>query len=658
MLRVFRGMGWRDWLLMLVCTAFIVLQVYLDLKLPDYMSEITKLVETDGSKMSDVLTAGGKMLGVSAGSMACAVVSSLIAAVVAAGVSRDLRSRQYHSVSKFGPAEVDGFSTPSLVTRATNDVTQVQMFLVMGLVLIVRAPVMAVWAICKIAGKGIEWTEATGLALGLLLLMITVLVITCLPKFKAMQALTDDVNRVAREELTGLRTVRAYNAEDYQQKRFEDANRRLTGTQLFTSRMTASIMPFMTLVLNGLSLSIYWIGAFLLNRPTADASCSKPDIPAAYMAAMQDKAQAAQLIASGAVDPARMRDYGNDMQSYAACMKDGAEALRTAVESRVDVFSNMVVFSSYAMQVIMAFLLCAMLLVLWPRAQASAQRIWQVIDTKPGITPGDRTEGAPGDANRGSVRFSDVSYTYPGHKSPDLAGIDFEVGHGETLGVIGSTGSGKSTLATLIPRLREADDGGTVSVDGVPVREWDDHELRRRIGYVTQKAIMLKGTIRENIDLGVDPADEKARGLDPDALDWRAADIAQATEFITTRPGGMDSKVSQGGDNLSGGQKQRLNISRAIRTAPEILILDDSTSALDMKTDAKLRAALRSELAGTTVIMIAQRVSSIMDADRIIVLDEGRQVGYGTHAELMESCGEYREIAEGQLGKEAWTNGR
>lgn len=660
MLRVFGRLGVRNWLLMAVCTVFIVLQVWLDLKLPDYMSDITRLVETDGSKMSEVWEAGWKMLGVSAASMGCAIVSSLIAAIIAAQVSKDLRKAQFDRVEQFGPEEIDRFSTPSLVTRATNDVTQIQMFLVMGLVLIVRAPVMAIWAIVKIAGKGIEWTEATGLALGLLLLMVAVLVVTCLPKFKAMQALTDDVSRVARENLTGLKTIRAFNAESYQQKRFEKANDALTETQLYTSRMTAGIMPFMTLVMDGLSMVIYWIGAFLLNKSSFDVTCSKPSIPDEYMAAMKSKEMATQLAMSGRIDPTKIQSYADSMQTYASCMKNGASQFKDVIESRIDVFSNMVVFSQYAMQVIMAFLLCAMLFVLWPRAQASAKRIWEVIDTVPGIQGGGKTlKSVDAEGNKhGSLKLVNVSYTYPGKTEPDLEGINVSVEPGETLGIIGSTGSGKSTLAALIPRLREADSGGAVMVDGLPVKEWDDHALRHSIGYVTQKAIMLKGTIRDNIELGVDSDAERHDGKNPDELDKWAADVAQATEFIESKDKGMDSIVTQGGDNLSGGQKQRLNIARAVRTRPEILILDDSTSALDMATDARLRASLKSELKGTTVVMIAQRVSSIMDADKILVLDNGKQIGLGTHSELMKDCPDYREIAEGQLGEEAWNNGR
>lgn len=730
MIRVFKSLGLKNWLLMLVCAVFIVTQVWLDLKLPDYMSDITKLVETDGSKMHDVLTAGCKMLAVSGGSMLCAIVSSLIAAVISAQVAKRLRAKQFHQVESYGPEEVDKFSTPSLVTRATNDVTQVQMFLTMGLVLIVRAPVMAVWAIFKIAGKGIEWTEATGLALGLLLLMVGVLLVTCLPKFKAMQMLTDDVNRVARENLTGIRTIRAYNAEDYQQRRFSDANDALTNTQLFTSRVTASIMPFMTLVLNGLSLAIYWIGAFLLNKPKFDTVCSKPDIPDVYMQAMQNKDLIPQLAMSGQIDPSKLQDYGAQMKTYASCMKTGASALKMTMESRVDVFSNMIVFSSYAMQVIMAFLLCAMLFVLLPRAQASAKRIWEVIDTEPKIKDGsmaieasassslsadvktataaievkndstdssvssktvdrpnpfeDRRENnantsAVGDdsmneseqrgeetaasitktkRSTGNIEFRNVSYTYPGKSQPDLKGISFKIADGQTLGVIGSTGSGKSTLASLIPRLRDSDYGGEVIIDGKNVKDLNQKDLRKRIGYVTQKAIMLKGTVRDNIDLGVDLESERAVGVDSKMLDRWAANVAQASEFIDSKPEGMGYMISQGGSNLSGGQKQRVNIARAVRIRPEILILDDSTSALDMRTDAKLREALGKELAGTTIVMIAQRVSSLMNADKILVLDEGMAVGYGTHDELMKTCEEYREIAEGQLGKEAWSNGR
>lgn len=634
----------REWAMMSICAVFIVLQVWLDLKLPDYMADITKLVETDGSKLHDVLVAGGKMLGVSAASMVCAIVSSLMAAITSSWIAKTLRDRQFKKVQSFGPEEIDRFSTPSLVTRATNDVTQIQMFFTMGLVLVVRAPVMAVWAICKIAGKGIEWTEATGAALGCLLLMIAVLLVTCLPKFKAMQRLTDDVNSVAREGLTGLKTIRAYNAEDYQQSRFEEANSALTRTQLFTARMTAGIMPFMTLVMNGLMLTIYWIGGWLLTRPGdvqwSASSCTKPSVSKGTAAAM-----AAQGIDPSSMDPSKLIDPAQ-AQAYADCLKTGVKG---AMESRVDVFSNMVVFSSYAIQVIMAFLLCSMLLVLWPRAHASMQRVQEVLDTEPAVQSGAVSTAVDGLA--GDVEFRGVSYVYPGKTASSVSNLSFHVKKGQTLAIIGTTGSGKSTIASMIPRLRDAS-SGEILVDGVPVREWSTTELRKRVGYVTQKAIMMKGTVRSNVCMGL--TDGTAND---DAATWKALDVAQATEFVSQMDGGLDAEVTQGGSNLSGGQKQRLNIARAVRRRPEIIILDDSTSALDMATDASLRKALATELKGTTVVMIAQRVSTVMAADEIIMLDDGEVIGQGTHRELIKSCPAYREIAETQLGKEALEDG-
>lgn len=644
MVEALRALRKREWAMMAVCAVFIVLQVWLDLKLPDYMADITKLVETDGSELHDVLVAGGKMLGASAGSMICAIVSSLMAAVTSSWIAKTLRERQFKKVQSFGPEEIDKFSTPSLLTRATNDVTQIQMFLTMGLVLVVRAPVMAVWAICKIAGKGIEWTEATGAALGCLLLMIAVLLVTCLPKFKAMQRLTDDVSRVAREGLTGLKTIRAYNAEDYQQSRFEEANGDLARMQLFTARMTAGIMPFMTLVMNGLMLAIYWIGAWLLTRP-GDAqwsagSCTKPGVSKDAAAAL-----AAQGIDPASVDPSKLIDP-TQAQAYAECLRTGVKG---AMESRVDVFSNMVVFSSYAMQVIMAFLLCSMLLVLWPRAQASMQRVREVLDTEPAVRSGGVSTAVGGLA--GDVEFRSVSYVYAGKTTPSVSNLSFHVRKGQTLAIMGTTGSGKSTIASLIPRLRDAS-SGEVLVDGVPVRGWSTAELRRRVGYVTQKAIMMKGTVRSNVCMGL--TDGTA---DDDAAAWKALDVAQATEFVSQMDGGLAAEVTQGGSNLSGGQKQRLNIARAVRRRPEIIILDDSTSALDMATDAALRKALATELKGTTVVMIAQRVSTVMAADEIVMLDDGEVIGQGTHRELIKSCPAYREIAETQLGKEALEDG-
>lgn len=640
MLKTLKTLRGREWCMMAVCAVFIVLQVWLDLKLPDYMADITKLVETEGSAMRDVWIAGGKMLGVSAASMACAIVSSLMAAIVSSWIAKSLRGQQFKKVQEFGPEEIDKFSTPSLVTRATNDVTQIQMFFTMGLVLVVRAPVMAVWSICKIAGKGLEWTEATGVALGLLLLMIAVLLVTCLPKFKAMQKLTDGVNRVAREGLTGLKTIRAYGAEDYQQNRFEAVNDDLTSTQLFTARVTAGIMPFMTLVMNSLTMAIYWIGAWLLTRlgsmQWSASSCEKPGVSKDAVASL-----AARGINPETVDPSELIDP-EQAKAYSDCLKNG---MKTAMENRVDVFSNMVVFSSYAMQVIMAFLLCSMLLVLWPRAQASMQRIREILDTDPSVKTGSRVDVAGG--LTGDVEFKNVSYVYPGKTVPSVKNVSFHVRRGQTLAIMGTTGSGKSTIASMIPRLRDAVDG-EILVDGAPVKTWSTDSLRRKIGYVTQKAVMMKGTVRSNIDLGLPagyPADDDA--------DWKALDVAQATEFVSQLDGGLDAVVTQGGSNLSGGQKQRLNIARAVRLKPEIIILDDSTSALDMATDAALRRALSTELEGTTVIMIAQRVSTIKNADEIIVLDDGDVIGQGTHEQLMESCPEYREVAETQLGEEA-----
>lgn len=639
MIEALKTLRKREWCMMAVCAVFVVLQVWLDLKLPDYMADVTRLVETDGSRLHDVLEAGAKMLGVSAASMVCAIVSSLMAAIASSWMAKSLREKQFKKVQSFGPEEIDEFSTPSLITRATNDVTQIQMFFAMGLVLIVRAPVMAVWAVCKIAGKGVEWTEATGLALGCLMLMIVVLLVTCLPKFKAMQELTDDVNRVAREGLTGLKTIRAYNAEDYQQSRFEEANSALTRTQLFTSRMTAGIMPFMTLVMNGLTMAIYWIGAWLLTRPGSvqwsAGSCKKPSTSADAVSAL-----AARGIDPRTVDPAKLVDPAQ-AKAYAGCLRDG---VKTAMEARVDVFSNMVVFSSYAMQVIMAFLLCSMLLVLWPRAKASMQRVREILDTAPSVQSGGVTSAAGG--LTGDVEFRGVSYTYPGRTRPSVSGLSFHVEKGQTLAILGTTGSGKSTIASMIPRLRDAS-AGEILVDGVPVRHWRVEDLRRKIGYVTQKAIMMKGTVRSNVCLG------SADSSGDDKAVWRALDVAQATEFVSKMADGLDSAVTQGGSNLSGGQKQRLNIARAVYRRPEIIILDDSTSALDMATDAALRRALATELAGTTVIMIAQRVSTVMGADEIVMMDSGRVIGQGSHAELLKSCPEYREIAETQLGKEA-----
>ncbi len=612
--------------MVLIGLLFIVGGVALQLKLPDYMADITKLVETPGSEMHDVWIAGGKMLAVALGAMLTTVAVGFITARVSASFTQRLRSLQFRRVESFGPEELNRFSTASLITRSTNDVTQIQMFLTMGLLMLVQSPIMAVWAIAKIAGKGVEWTAATGVSLALVMGAVAIIMVLVMPKFRSMQALTDNINRVARENLTGLRVVRAYNAEDYQQKKFDKANTDLTDTQLFTNRMMSIMMPLMNSVMNGLTLAVYWIGAYLID-------------------------------AAGLTD-------------------------------KLTLFSNMVVFSSYAIQVIMSFLMMSMVFVLWPRADVSAKRILEVLDTTPRITDGERTQGAnnpDGTPIRGRVEFRDVSFAYPDSREPMLEHVSFTAEPGQTVAFIGSTGSGKTTLVNLVPRFYDATDG-QVLVDGVNVKDYMVQSLRDKIGYVPQQSVMFKGTVASNVafgdksQAGVRPAGQSVADIeladtsmpqgrerekalraqsgngemlsDAQMADVRqAVAVAKADEFVTRMDGTYEADIAQGGTNVSGGQKQRLSIARAVWRHPEILVFDDSFSALDFRTDHDVREALAREAGDATKLIVAQRIGTIMDADRIIVLDQGRVVGQGTHKELLGTCDVYRQIAESQLSE-------
>ena len=591
MLRIMRYLSKAEIGQMLIALVSIVGQIWLDLTLPDYMSDITTLVETPGSTMHDIWVAGGKMLLVSLGSAACAVVTGFIAARVGASFSQRLRSLEFNKVESFGPAEMNRFSTASLITRSTNDITQIQMFITMGLMMIVKSPIMAVWAICKIAGKGFEWTVATGIAVVVLMAAICVIMFFVMPKFKAMQRLTDNINLVARENLTGLRVVRAYNAEDYQEAKFTKANKELTDTQLFTNRAMAIMMPLMNTIMNGLMLAVYWIGAYL-------------------------------------IDAADLTD-------------------------KLTTFANMVVFSSYSVQVIMSFLLMSMVFVLWPRADVSAQRVLEVIDTKPLITDGTHTEGEPG--KQGEIEFRNVSFTYPDSRKAMLEGVSFTAKKGQTVAFIGSTGSGKSSLINLVPRFYDATQG-QVLVDGVDVRDYTLKALRDKIGYVPQQSFLFKGTIASNVSYGDKSGSESGSeeaGTDADMANVRkACEVAQATEFVEKKDNTYESSIAQGGSNVSGGQKQRLSIARAVYRHPEILIFDDSFSALDFKTDRAVRDALAKEAKDSTKLIVAQRIGTIMNADRIVVLDQGKVVGQGTHEELLDNCDVYRQIAQSQLSED------
>ena len=587
MVKIFRNLRKREIGLILLSVIFVAVSVWLDLKLPDYMSEVTMLVKTEGSTMSDVLKAGGKMLLCAFGSLVAAIIVGFFAAQVAAGFSSRLRSRMFSKVGNFSMEEINGFSTASLITRSTNDITQIQNFVAMGLQVMVKAPIMAVWAVCKILGKSWQWTAATGGAVVFLMAVIATVLIFAYPKFKKVQTLTDNLNRVTRENLTGIRVVRAYNAEEYQEKKFSKANDELTDTNIFVFRFMSVMMPSMNIVMNGISLVIYWIGAFLINK---------------------------------------------------------AQAM-----DKITVFSDMVVFSSYAVQVIMSFVMLAMIFIMMPRAAVSAKRINEVLDTVPNIKEGSLSESNP--ENAGTVEFRNVSFRYPDAADNVLENISFTAKKGETVAFIGSTGSGKSTLVNLIPRFYDATEG-EVLVDGVNVREYKSEVLNNKLGYVPQKAVMFSGTVASNVSYGKNPNNP---GNIPDEVK-NAVEIAQGTEFVEKMPDTYNSQIAQGGTNISGGQKQRLAIARAVYRKPEILIFDDSFSALDYKTDRILRSALKKETSDTTTLIVAQRIGTIKDADKIIVLDEGKMAGMGTHSELLKNCEVYRQIALSQLSKEELEN--
>ena len=583
MLKILKYLKPKEWLMAGISLIFITIQVWLDLKLPDYMSVITKLTQTQGSAMSDIWLNGGYMLLCAFGSLVAAIVVGYFAAKIAALFSQRLRSLLFNKVESFSMEEINRFSTSSLITRSTNDITQIQMLVVMALQLVIKAPIMAIWAITKIADKGFEWSIVTGIAVLIMVSMVTFLMILVIPKFKKMQTLTDNITRVTRENLTGLRVVRAYNAEDYQEGKFEAANEELTSTQMFTNRAMAVMMPVMSMLMSGLSLAVYWVGAYLID-------------------------------AAGAMD-------------------------------KLAVFSNMVVFSQYAMQVIMSFMMLVMIFIMLPRASVSAKRINEVLDTEPNILDGSKTEGKPGVVGEGE--FRSVSFIYPDAAEPVLENISFTAKKGETVAFIGSTGSGKSTLINLVPRFFDATDG-EILIDGVNVKDYKMEALFNKIGYVPQKAVLFKGTVKSNVAYG-DNGSKKE--YDTDEV-RRAVQIAQSADFVEKMDGEYEASIAQGGANISGGQKQRLAIARAVCRKPEIYIFDDSFSALDYKTDRVLRSVLKKETSGVTSLIVAQRIGTIMDADQIIVLDEGKIVGKGTHKELLRECTVYREIAMSQLSEE------
>ena len=583
MIRIFRNLTAKEWLMALCSVVLVVLQVHLELLLPDYMKEITVLVTTGQNEVGDVLAAGGKMLACAFASVVTAFMTAVLAAKIAANFSAATRKSVFDKVESFSMAEIGRFSTASLITRCTNDVTQVQMLIVLGLSAMLRAPIMAAMAIGKIADKSWQWTTATAVAVAALLAVVVLSVLLTLPKFRRLQALTDDINRVTRENLSGLSVVRAYNAAHYQEEKFDRVNDTLTNTHLFTSITMSFLLPFIGLVLNGLSLAIYWIGAVIIN------------------------------------------DAKLPMEKFS-------------------LFSDMIVFTSYAMQVVMSFMMLVMIFIIIPRASVSAKRILEVMDTEPSIVDGDTTEGVKG--MEGTVEFKNVSFKYPDAEDNVLSNISFTAKQGETVAFIGSTGCGKTTVVNLIPRFYDVS-SGEVLVDGVDVRKYTQEALRKRIGYVSQKAILFSGNIMENVVYGSGGA---AENMDADAM--RAIEVAQAKEFVDKENVGLKGHVSQGGSNFSGGQKQRLSIARAVARKPEILIFDDSFSALDYKTDRTLRNALKNECASSTKLIVAQRIGTIRDADRIIVLEDGEIAGCGTHTELLKDCEVYKQIALSQLSKE------
>ena len=584
MIKLLRYMKGREWLFFLVSLVFIISQVWLDLKLPDYMSEITTLVETEGSAMADIWASGGKMLLCSLGSLASSIIVCYLASSIAASFSRRLRAAMFDKVESFSKEEINSFSTASLITRSTNDVVQVQMLIVLSMQVVIKAPAMAIWAITKIAGKAWQWSLATGIAIVLLVGFLAIAMVLTFPKFRKIQWLQDALNHAARENLSGIRVVRAYNAEEYQERKFEKANTDLLKNQLFANRTMTLLSPFMNITMNCLNMSIYWIGAVLINAVVIENAAS--------------------------------------------------------IATRVDIFADMIVFMSYAMQVIMSFIMIVMVFIVAPRALVAAKRINEVLETEPKIV--DSAKPQPEETCVGEVEFRNVSFTYPGGSGKVLTDISFTAHRGETVAFIGSTGSGKTTLVNLIPRFYDVTEGA-VLVDGVDVRDYELEKLYKKLSYVSQRAVMFSGDIEDNVAFGANADRAKLR----DALH-----ISQSEEFVDGLEDGVKSHVAQGGTNFSGGQKQRLSIARALCRDAEILIFDDTFSALDFKTDRELRDALKAKTENETKLIVAQRIGTIMSADKIIVLDEGRQVGTGTHQELMKNCEVYRQIALSQLSEE------
>ena len=587
MLKLFKNFTKKEWGLMLVCFVLIFAQVWLELKMPDYMSEITVLVQTEGSKMADILKNGAYMLLCAFGSLVGAVIVGYLVSGLSATFSLRTRKQLFNKVEEMSMQEIKQFSTSSLITRTTNDITQVEMLIAMGLQLLIKAPITAIWAVCKILNKSWQWSAITAVAVVVLMSVIGVLIVLVLPKFKIVQKLTDKINNVTRENLTGIRVVRAFNAEKYQEHKFSAVNNELTNLQLFNQKAFAIMSPVMYLVMYFLTLSIYFVGASLIKDST--------------------------------------------------------------LVMKLSLFGDMVVFSSYAMQIIMSFLMLAMIFMMLPRANVSAKRINEVLDTDISIKDGTLVKNKT--KLKGVVEFKNVSFKYPDAEEYLLKDISFKANKGETVAFIGSTGSGKSTLINLVPRFYDATKG-EVLVDGVNVKEYKQEFLHNKLGYVPQKAVMFNGDINFNVGYG----NNGHAGFDKKKIE-KAVEVAQASEFISKMDNGLETHIAQGGTNVSGGQKQRLAIARAIAREPEIYIFDDSFSALDYKTDSVLRRELKKYTKDATSLIVAQRIGTIMNADKILVLDNGECVGIGTHKELLKTCDVYKQIALSQLSKEELENG-
>lgn len=579
MIKLLKKMGKREVLMAVLCALLVLGQVYFDLTLPDYMTDLTMMLNTAGSETSDILNVGLKMLGCTLASAALAIVCGYLSAKTASGFSYTIREKLFNHVMDMGSEEMQDFSIPSLITRTTNDITQIQMIVSMGLQMIIKSPIMAVWAVIKILGKSWELSAVTAAFVVVICVFVLAVMATCIPRFRIVQKLTDKINRVARENLTGINVVHAFNAEKYQNDKFDVPSKEMMNTQLKNQRMFALMMPVMNIGMNGLTLAIYWLGAVLI-----------------------------QQIAL------------------------------TAVQDRITLFSNVVVFSTYATYVVMSFMMLVMIFMMLPAAQVSAERINEVLERDVNIKEGSVSEGR----EQGTVEFKNVSFRYPHASEDELSNISFKINKGQTLAIIGATGSGKTTLISLIPRFYDATEG-EVLVDGVNVKNYKFDTLYDKLGYVTQKAVLFAGSIRKNVFFGESAAPESDEELK------NAIELSQAEEFVDKLPDGTEHMISQMGRNVSGGQKQRLSIARALSRKPEILVFDDSFSALDYKTDAKLREGLNEKLGDTTKIIVAQRISTIRHADKIIVLDRGEAVGMGTHEELMKNCDVYKEIALSQL---------